>query len=312
MIKHDCFTTNIFVQEGVPHISSNKKSVLEMRRSRWYDLFNPTLMQADPFLFVKDNTLYLFYEDMGFSHGGGRIMMRYTTDLQKWSRPVEITHESDCHFSYPYVFDDNGEVYMMPETGREHEIRLYKAYNGNPADFRFYKKILERPERERIELKFDYADSCIYKKDGVYYLFTSYFKNDKYYLELYVSDSLDRNYKKHPMSPVCTGNKYGRCGGSLIDYEGHLYRVAQDCENEYGGQIHLLEIEELTPTRFKEHLLKENVLPREIYKEGGHQLNFAYFKGKTIVATDIKYHCSFFLERVRLKLCRFLHIHGRK
>lgn len=245
MIKHDCFAANVSVQDSIPELKPWKKIILNTRRSRWYDLFNPTLMQADPFLFAKDDTLYLFYEDMGFSHGGGRIMMMSTTDLQKWSKPIMITHESNCHFSYPFVFEDNGEIYMMPETGRDHNIRLYKAENGNPADFRLYKIIIERPEKERTGLKFDYADSCIYKKDGVYYLFTSCLRDDKYYLELYISDRLDGSYKKHPMSPICEGNRYGRCGGSLIDYEGRLYRVAQDCENEYGGQIHLMEIEEL-------------------------------------------------------------------
>lgn len=305
MIKHDCFTTIISVQNNLPLIDSGKKDVLTLKSSKWWSLFNPTLMKADPFLFVKDDILYLFYEDMGFSYGGGRIMMMYSKDLKTWSKPVQITHEPDCHFSYPWVFEENGNIYMMPETGRAHNIRLYKAEKCNMADFRLHKIILERPVEEQNDITFDFADSCIHKKEGVYYLFTSIMKDNKYYLELYISDLLDGKYVRHPMSPVCEGNRYGRCGGSLI-YDGdRLYRPAQDCENEYGGQIHILEIDELTPTTFKEHVAKENGLPKEIYREGGHQLNFARFKGQILVATDAKYHCSFFLERVRLKLWHF-------
>ncbi len=305
MIKHDCFTTNVSIQSSLPEIESDKRTILDLPRSRWFDLFNPNLMKADPFLFVKDDTLYLFYEDMGFSHGGGRIMMMMTRDLKSWSNPVTVTHEPECHFSYPFIFEDNGNIYMMPETGREHQIRLYKAENGNLSDFKMHKIVLERPANELEGLTFDYADNSIYVKDGVYYLFTSYYKDNNYYLELYTSNNLDGEYTPHQMSPVCVGNKYGRCGGSLIQDDTKLYRVAQDCENEYGGQLHLMEIEEITPDTYKERVFKENLLPKSIYKEGGHQLNFANFKGQIIVATDVKYHCSFLLERVRLKLCRF-------
>lgn len=302
MIKHDCFTTNIAVQNTIPGVEVGGKTVLSLAKSKWYSLFNPILMKADPFLFVNGGILYLFYEDMGFSYGGGRIMMMFTTDLKKWSKPVEITHEPDCHFSYPWVFEDGGEIYMMPETGREHQIRLYKVQNRDLTDFKLHKVILERPEAERDGIRFDFADSCIYKKDGVYYLFTSIMKDDTYSLEIYIADSLEGDYKPHPMSPIHSGNKYGRCGGSLIEANGRLYRPAQDCENEYGGQIHLLEIDELTPTSYKEHVAEENVLPEKLYPGGGHQLNFANFKGQTLVATDMKYRCSFFLERVRLKV----------
>lgn len=308
MIQHDCFTTRIVVQRGLPYIEQEGSTILYLPKSKWYHLCNPIVMRADPFLFVKDDRLYLFYEQMGFSHGAGQIMMMFTDDLHNWSKPVPITNEPSCHFSYPWVFEDEGNVYLMPETGAQHNIRLYKAHDSNLSDFRLHKIILERPEVDRKGLKFDYSDSCICKKDSVYYLFTSYLKDNKYYLELYTSDSLDGKYTPHPMSPVCESNKFGRCGGSIIHDGVRLYRVAQDCEKEYGGQVHILEIETLTPISYKEEILKENVLPKNIYREGGHQLNLTLFNGNVVVATDVKYHCSFFLERVRLKLCKLLGI----
>lgn len=110
------------------------------------------------------------------------------------------------------------------------------------------------------------------------------------------------------MSPVCEGNMFGRCAGSLIEKDGKLYRPAQDCSIVYGGQVHLMEIDDLTPTNYREHVLKENVLPKDmpLYKDGGHQLNFAEFLGQTVVATDVRYLCSFLMERIRLKLLKVL------
>ena len=63
--------------------------------------------------------------------------------------------------------------------------------------------------------------------------------------------------------------------------------------------MHLLEIDELTPSSYKEHVVKNNLLPTEtpLYHNGGHQLNFAEFKGKIVVATDL-----------RIKILKLLHL----
>ena len=96
--------------------------------------------------------------------------------------------------------------------------------------------------------------------------------------------------------------KYGRNGGGIIDHNGLLYRVAQDCEIRYGDDLHLFVVDELSPLSYKEHLIKESMIPRDLtyYKEGGHQFNFVGFKGKYLVATDSKEYNSF-------AICRMIH-----
>lgn len=314
MFNSECFTIDVSLQKGRPFVEKDKKSILHFKPSRWYSLFYPSIMKADPFLFVHNGRLFMFYEEMSIGNGLGRIKMVSTRDLKHWTKPVQITDEPECHFSYPFVFRDGGSIYMMPETGCDHNIRLYKATDDNLDDFKFYKTILERSTEDYKEIKFDFADSCIYRKEGIYYLFSSYLKNDVYYLELYTSDKLDGEYRLHPSSPICTGNKYGRCGGSLIESERKLYRPAQDCVASYGGQVHLMEIDELTASTYREHLVEDNLLPTELplYKDGGHQLNFAEFNGQTVVATDCKYYCRFALERIRIKILKLLHLKANK
>lgn len=307
-MANGCFTVDVSIQQtDAPHIDKKKKSILRLKKGTDFSLFAPPYIEADPFLFVHNDRLFLFYESMLFGKGQGLIKMRSTTDLQHWTEPALITHEPKTHFSYPFVFEDGGEVYMMPETGCDHNIRLYKATDDTLTHFEPYKVILQREEFPK-DLKFDYCDSCIYKNDGLYYLFTSYSTETEYFLQLFTSTSLTGPYTEHPSSPICRGNKLGRCGGSLIESKGHLYRVAQDCEDSYGAQLHLLEIDELTPDSYKEHVAEENILPTDepFYAEGGHQLNFAEFKGKTVVATDARYNCGFFLELWRCRILRML------
>ena len=309
-----CFTIDVSIQDGMPFLSKERRSILRMSRSHWYSLFYPPMMQADPFLFVKGDTLYLFYEYLPIGKGLGVIKRVYTKDLKHWSKPVQITHEPECHFSYPWVFEEDGAVYMMPETGCDHNIRLYRATNDELTEWVADAIILERDKEAQRGIKYDFADSCIYKKDSVYYLFTSYYKNEEYFLELYTSNSLKGPYTLHPASPICTGNKFGRCAGSLIEADGKLYRPTQDCVTTYGGQTHIMEIDELTTTTYREHIVSENIMPQDeaFYRDGGHQINFARFMGKMIVATDAGYSTTFFLERIRIKLLKLLRLKENK
>ena len=314
MRQSGCFTIDVSIQEGKPFLAKERNSILRMSHSHWYSLFYPPMMRADPFLFVKGDALYLFYEYLPIGKGLGVIKMTCTKDLKHWSRPIQITHEPECHFSYPYVFEDDGVVYMMPETGCNHNIRLYRAVNDELTEWVLDEVLLERKTEAQTGIKYDFADSSIYKKDDVYYLFTSYYKNEEYSLELYTSQSLKGPYSLHPASPICVGNQCGRCAGSLIEADGMLYRPAQDCVTTYGGQTHIIEIDDLTPFTYQEHVVKENIMPQDeaFYRGGGHQISFAQFNGKTIVATDAGYSTSFFLERIRIKILKLLGLKENK
>lgn len=307
--KCECFTIDISLQKDKPFIDEQKSSIFTFPKRTAMSLFYPAIMQADPFLFVHNGRLHLFYEEMLLGKGVGYIKMISTTDLKHWSTPVLITHEPECHFSYPYVFEENGEIYLMPETGCDHNIRLYKAVKDDLTEFKYHKIILKRKDIPK-NLRFDFADSCILKKDGKYYLFTSYCDDKKYYLQLFLSDKFDGGYEEHPQSPISISNKYGRCAGSIINVEDKLYRASQDCEKVYGGQVHILFIDELTPTTYKEHIVKKNIIPQQLslYREGGHHINFATFKGQTVIATDARFVTSFLLERIRLKILKLIQI----
>jgi hypothetical protein len=178
---------------------------------------------------------------------------------------------------------------MIPETGWVGEIRLYKAINKELTRFELDSVLMHRGEKTD-NIIFDYADNVLYKKDGIYYLFTSILDNHGYQLQLYTSSNLKGPYCEHPSSPICHSLEYGRNAGSLIEYRGNLYRPAQDCTNTYGGQVNVMEITSLTTDRYAEKPYAHHILPSSetFYRQGGHQLNYATFMGRTIVATDAK------------------------
>lgn len=262
----------------------------------------PVDIVADPFLFVYNDRLYLFYECKHMLEKGVLNMVS-TCDLKSWTSPITILDEP-FHLSYPNVFEIDGEVYMIPETEKSHSIRIYKAKDDTLTSFSLYKKILEHTDSSLIRT--DYCDSSIIKKDDIYYLMTTVNYGKGNTLELYYSDRFDGEYIKHPMSPLMTNNKYGRCGGAPLNIDGKLYRVAQDCVNRYGDNVHVLQIETLTMDTYLERVIVDNLFDTATpyYKEGGHQLNIVKFRNSYIIATDAKEYRSFLVPRILKKLIK--------
>jgi len=245
----------------------------------------PRRFQADPFLFVKDGELYLFYELQHWDDPGCIAMIK-TKDLKTWTEP-QIVLKEPFHLSFPYVFEDNGTVYMIPESQEDDSIRLYQA-NEDLTSFTYVRTLLKQERKDGIN--FCYNDSHIYCKGEKYYLFTSYQKDWMYYQELFMSDNLlNGTFLRHPQSPICVSNEFGRNGGSLIEYEDKLLRVTQDCHADYGDNSSLMKITELDENYYEEELLLHNIFPKNnIFIDGGHQLNILKFQGKYIYATDYK------------------------
>lgn len=293
---------DVSIQKGMPTISPDKNSILRLRMGSRLSLKNPVVINADPFLFVHKGWLYLFYEQLHYYNAGGNIVMVKTNDLKHWSKPVTILDEP-VHFSFPYVFEDKGSVYMIPESGCSNSVRLYKADDDSLESFSLVTYIFNQEKRPE-EVEYNFCDNIVYKKDNVYYLFTSIYEGKNYRLELYCAERLEGPYHLHPQSPVVLGNKFGRNGGPLMEHDGKLLRVAQDCSQSYGGDIHLIEIVELTPSTYKEKVFCENLTPKSdsFYQYGGHQLSFAIFHNQTVVATDGKGFRKFYL----LKTCHRL------
>lgn len=295
MRKIECFKIQLFtIENGKP------QSILQIKNDRHTLFHEPTIIVADPFLFVHNDALFLFYEQKKL-HRNGTIMMMQTNDLVHWSAPVEVLQEP-FHLSYPWVFEKDGYVYMIPETCGDKSVRLYEAVDPELTEFRFVKKLIEQDEKE--DLEFSFSDSSVVERDGVHYLFTTVRKSGVNQLRLFCSNEFMGQYYEHPKSPICVSNKYGRNAGHLTKYGGELFRFAQDCENGYGDNVHVLRVSELSMDDYKEDVVKDNILNRnnEFYRFGGHQLNIAEFKGKTVIATDAKeYHC-FLVNRILHKL----------
>lgn len=245
----------------------------------------PILFRADPFMFVKGDELFLFYE-LQYGFDPGQIVMMKTKDLKEWTEPIVVLKES-FHLSFPFVFEDNGHVYMIPECEKTNTIKLYVA-NNDLTSFTYVRTLLKQDRYEGLYC--NYADSHIYKKDGIYYLFTSYLKDWKQHQMIFYSENLlNGDFIVHPQSPVIINNECGRNGGSILDLDGEIFRVSQDCHKDYGENVSLHKILKVSSEEYEEVIYCRNIYSGNLlFPDGGHQLNIVKFKGKYIYATDYK------------------------
>lgn len=237
----------------------------------------PVVIVADPFLFVHKDSLYVFYEEQKEISGKGIIKMIKTNDLHKWSEPIKVLEEG-YHLSYPNVFEINGQIYMMPETGQNGTVQFYKP-NNDLTEWKLSQVLLKGK---------NYVDSSIVYRDNHYFLFTTELNNGKYQLELYYSTEINGQWIKHPKSPLSDGSNTSRCGGSIFSYLDNLYRPVQYTKNKYGEGLALKRIRVLNTCEYDEEFIKQ-LIPNtiQIYKDGGHHFNYCVFNNKLVVATDI-------------------------
>lgn len=305
MNKVECFKIRIFALDRKPFQNFEKAHFIhQILCDKWKLTSAPLMIAADPFLFRYRNRLFLFYEQKHL-YQPGRIAMISTENLRNWTKP-QIVLQEDFHLSYPYVFEDNGHIYMMPESCADKSIRLYEADDRNLICFSFKKKLLwENNDAEPADISF--SDSSVFYQDGIYYLNTTVAYGGVNQLRLFVSDSLLGNWREHPCSPILNSSKYGRNAGCWLTNNHKLFRVAQDCENGYGNNVHVFQIDELSELTYKEHLIYESVYSPKtsFYKNGGHHLNIIQFNGKTIVATDAKEYHGYVVNRALHKLGRY-------
>jgi hypothetical protein len=235
---------------------------------------------ADPFLFKKEDQWYMFFEVFNELSNQGDIGYAVSNDLTNW-KYKKIVLDEPFHMSYPFVFESQGIIYMIPESAEAKELRLYKAAEF-PSRWKFVKALL----------KGDFGDHSLIQYKNMWWLFVG---SDPYHnssLRLFYADSLFGEWKEHPKSPIVSHNaNKARPGGRMIVYNDTLFRFAQDCDPTYGLALNAFEVVELTKDNYREKSTRYNPILKAHgngwARHGMHQLDvYQIEKGKWIGCVD--------------------------
>ena len=275
-----------FINDG--NIEVDNLKILQMRTNKLKFFRNHIHQMADPFLIRYNKNIWLFFEEKRVGQKGG-IKTLCLTSENKNIQAVDFNLKSGIHMSYPFVFWDEQQLFMIPETGELGEIGLYRCVNF-PSSWVKLKSIL----------KGNFVDSSIYKELGIYYLFTTekVFIDGKYdyKLRLFHSKNVVGDFKEHPCSPLKVGRKYGRSGGAVLKLGDSRFRFSQNCCETYGRELVQFKITKLNVSEYHEELMSENWINLNFnHKFGGHHCSFvADDENSMFIAVDLNHKVSYF------------------
>lgn len=201
---------------------------------------------ADPFLFRHNGVNWLFYETLDRNGKGVLGCLKQEVADGEWEN-MGIVLDRPWHLSYPQVFEEGGHIYMIPESCdasrgyKDCSVTLYEA-SSFPFGWNEVTTLIKEP----------FADSTLYRQGGHYYL-SCLRMTPKYKNELWHSASIRGPWTKHKQSD--NGNqslRLCRNGGSFQVIDGKLYRIAQDCNGDYGKRVFKVPIVKLSPTEYEE------------------------------------------------------------
>ncbi len=199
---------------------------------------------ADPFPFCRGGRNFVFVEEFPYTVGRGCISVFEIDAAGNAGTPRAVLEEA-YHLSYPFVFESDGEVWMLPEAGEARGVYLYRAEQF-PGKWRREGCLVSGVEA---------YDATLWRGDGGFWLSLcerAWNSSGWDMMSLFHADTLTGNWLPHPGNPVVMDASLSRPGGAVFSRNGVKYRPAQDCSRLYGGAISVCRIDVLQPEIFRQ------------------------------------------------------------
>jgi hypothetical protein len=187
---------------------------------------------ADPFPFKRDGKFYIFFEELLYETGKGHLSVLEVDQKGIVDGPHKIL-ERPYHLSYPFLFEWNGDLYMVPETSKARTVELYRCTS-----------FPDKWELEKVLLQdIDAVDATLVEIEGRWWMFAGVEAEGTkfiYELHLYYADSPLGPWQPHRGNPVRPDAQSSRPAGGIVRRNGSYYRPAQEGPG-YGMSIQKIE-----------------------------------------------------------------------
>ena len=220
---------------------------------------------ADPFGLWRDGRFHLFAEAYDYRSRHGVIDCLTLDDEFRVTERRMVLREP-WHLSYPYLFEADGETWMLPEAARSGALTLYRA--------------VAFPDRweaaARIALNVAPIDATPVRHDGLWWLFYSG-GGDRAArmgaLHAAWTEKLEGPWHPLAANPIRRDMAGARPGGTPFVADGQLCLPVQDCSRTYGGAIRILRFTRLSREGVETELGPQIPPPAgTAYREGLHTL----------------------------------------
>ncbi len=198
---------------------------------------------ADPFLFEKEGRLYVFFEVLDYMKRKGLLGYREVTE--SGFGDIKVIYEGDSHLSFPFIYEENGTVYIIPESF--HSSKLFRL------------KCTEFPDSWEIDKTFTedkLVDTVMLERNGTRYYISQRVE------EADVFNRVDLFYEENGELKECAANPVkldladSRGAGKVFEHNGELIRPSQDCSASYGSALYFNRITRLDKNGYEETPVK--------------------------------------------------------
>ncbi|MGB0866186.1 MAG: glucosamine inositolphosphorylceramide transferase family protein, partial [Granulosicoccaceae bacterium] len=205
---------------------------------------------ADPFPVHRDGRDWIFIEEATFEPRRGHLAV---IEIDQSGQVIDhqVVLKTPYHLSYPNVFEHRGEWYMVPESGEDQTIQLYRCTEW-PGKWEKVKNLMQGPAC---------YDTTFVEHDGLYWMFVNMqaFEgqgpDDELHL-FYAEDLLGDTWTPHPLNPVISDVRCARQAGPITKRDGQMFRPSQHGGGSYGNGTHINRIDQLTTTEYAESRLE--------------------------------------------------------
>ncbi|MDA9356676.1 hypothetical protein N8376_06105 [Flavobacteriaceae bacterium] len=202
---------------------------------------------ADPFIIEHNDDNYIFFENYSYESKIGKI----SCGKIKGNQLIDIKDvlDLDYHLSFPFVFEFDDDIFMIPETSAKKRLEVYKCKNF-PDEWDLYSTAFEGESL---------VDATVYKDEqNQNWLFVNKKSgencttNDE--LFIYRFDDLNfNNIESHTKNPVIIDSKKARNAGEIFKYKGSYFRPSQaSMYGVYGFALNINKIVKLTIDEYEE------------------------------------------------------------
>jgi hypothetical protein len=203
---------------------------------------------ADPFLYRHNGQLYVFFENYSYKTQKGKISYGRIVEAKKGRYALADVGDAldfAYHLSYPQVFAEEGEIFLLPEAAGNKRLEIYRAVEF-PGQWELYATAFAGEE---------VVDATYFRdKNGDRWLFVNKGWPYDTYLHIYQIDSLKlEKLAAHKENPVIRDCRRARNGGAIFEYMNEYHRPSQvNTKGLYGNSLQISKINSLTLDGYEE------------------------------------------------------------
>ncbi len=199
------------------------KCVKNPYKDRWF---------ADPFILsYSEYEIVLLVEDYWDSDKLGRISKLIIDRKSFRVKDVKVVLELDSHLSFPAIIRSEGKIFIYPENSCAGGLWLYE-YNPQTDECKKNQELSDQPLTDAIITNLFGKKQIISTKEP---------NPNKNVLDVYDWDDEKESFE-HSESITFEEN-IARNAGDFFEYDGTIYRPAQECNQMYGHAVSLQKVE---------------------------------------------------------------------